>query len=127
MIRQGLFPRWAVVLVDLVLCLIALGVAYALRFNFSIPQLELDLLWPVLPVFLLVRLVSFLIAGIQRVMVRHTNTQDARRIFLTVLGGSLTFLLFGAIRYFLVDEKYLLPISIIAIDFMASAMPNIKI
>ena len=122
MVRQGLFPRWGVVVVDLALCLVALGVAYLLRFNFSIPQHELDLLWPVLPFFLLVRLVSFLIAGIQRVMVRHTNTQDARRIFLAVLGGSLTFLIFGAVRYFLVDEKYFLPLSIIAIDFMATAM-----
>ncbi|MBK7239612.1 MAG: polysaccharide biosynthesis protein [Flavobacteriales bacterium] len=122
MVRQGLFPRWGVIVVDLALCLVALGVAYSLRFNFSIPQHELDLLWPVLPIFLLVRLVSFLIAGIHRVMVRHTNTQDARRIFLTVLGGSLTFLLIGAVRYFLVDEKYLLPLSIIAIDFMATAM-----
>lgn len=82
----------------------------------------MDLLWPVLPLFLLVRLVSFIIAGIQRVMVRHTNTEDARRIFLTVLGGSLFFLVLGAFRFFAVDGSYFLPLSVIAIDFMATAM-----
>lgn len=120
--KQWLYPRWGIWLIDLVLCLAALAMAYLLRFNFDVPQLELDLLWPVLPVFLLVRLATFIIAGIQRVMVRHTNTEDARRIFLTVLVGSLIFLMFGAVRYFAVDGMYFLPLSVIAIDFMATAM-----
>ena len=34
----------------------------------------------------------------------------------------MTFLIFGVLRYFLVDEKYFLPLSIIAIDFMATAL-----
>lgn len=120
--KQLLFPRWGIWVIDLALCLIALAVAYLLRFNFQVPQSELDLLWPVLPLFVLVRLVSFIIAGIQRVMVRHTNTEDARRIFLTVLGGSVAFVVLGALRYFLVDGTYFLPLSVIAIDFMGTAM-----
>ncbi|MBK9763377.1 MAG: polysaccharide biosynthesis protein [Flavobacteriales bacterium] len=120
--KQWVYPRWGIWLIDLVLCLAALAVAYLLRFNFVVPQLELDLLWPVLPVFLLVRLATFIMAGIQRLMVRHTNTEDARRIFLTVLVGSLIFLVFGAVRYFAVDGMYFLPLSVIAIDFMATAM-----
>ena len=34
-------------------------------------------------------------------MVRHTNTDDARRIFLTVLGGTLAFGLISVLRYLL--------------------------
>ncbi|MEZ4740469.1 MAG: nucleoside-diphosphate sugar epimerase/dehydratase [Flavobacteriales bacterium] len=117
-----LFPRWGILLIDLVLSVIALAVAYLLRFNFEVPQVEFDLLWPVFPLFLGVRLFSFLIAGIQRAMVRHTSTEDAKRIFLTVLGGSLTFVLIGGIRYFLVDGTYMLPFSVVAIDFMATAI-----
>ena len=85
-LHRACFPRWGILLIDLLLSVAALAVAYLLRFNFQVPQVEFDLLWPVLPLFLVVRLASFLIAGIQRVMVRHTNTEDAKRIFLTVLG-----------------------------------------
>ena len=72
-------------MIDLVLCLVALASAYLLRFNFQVPQVEVDLLLPVLPIFLVVRGVSFLLAGVPRIMVRHTSTEDARRLFLTVL------------------------------------------
>lgn len=122
MVIQRFFPRWGILLIDVVLCLLALTAAYLLRFNFRVPALEVDLLMPVLPVFLAVRVVSFLIAGLPRMMVRHTNTDDARRIFLTVLGGTLAFLVIGAVRYFQLDGYYFLPTSVIVIDFMATVM-----
>lgn len=119
---QRFFPRWGILLIDVVLCLLALTAAYLLRFNFRVPALEVDLLLPVLPLFLAVRIASFLVAGLPRMMVRHTNTDDARRIFLTVLGGTLAFLAIGAVRYFLFDGYYFLPTSVIVIDFMATVM-----
>lgn len=122
MVKQGSFPRWGIVLVDLLLSGIALGAAYLLRFNFDVPVMEVHLLLPVLPLFLAVRTASFLIAGLPRMMVRHTNTDDARRIFLTVLCGSLAFLVIGVIRYSLFDGFFFLPTSVIIIDFMATAM-----
>lgn len=117
-----LFPRWGILLIDMVLSVAALSVAYLLRFNFNVPRLELNLLLPVLPLFLLVRMASYLIAGLPRIMVRHTNTDDARRIFLTVLAGTATFLAIGAVRYLYFDGYYFLPTSVIVIDFMATAM-----
>ena len=117
-----LFPRWGVLLIDLVLCLMALATAYLLRFNFQVPELEVDLLLPVLPVFLAVRAASFLLAGTHRLMVRHTSTEDARLIFLTVLGGSAALGLLSALRYLLVDGVYLLPRAVIVIDFLATVM-----
>jgi FlaA1/EpsC-like NDP-sugar epimerase len=120
--KQRLFPRWGVLAVDLVQCLIALAAAYLLRFNFQVPPHEVALLLPVLPLFLGIRLASFLIAGTQRVMVRHTNTDDARLIFLTVLGGSVAFGLASVVRYGLVDGLFFLPTSVIVIDFLGTAM-----
>jgi FlaA1/EpsC-like NDP-sugar epimerase len=117
-----LFPRWGVLLIDLVLCLMALATAYLLRFNFQVPGLEVDLLLPVLPVFLAVRAASFLLAGTHRLMVRHTSTEDARLIFLTVLAGSAALGLLSMIRFLLVDGLYLLPRAVIVIDFMATVM-----
>ncbi len=117
-----IFPRWGILLIDLVLCLVALAAAYLLRFNFNVPPHEVDLLLPVVPLFLLIRGASFLIAGIPRQMVRHTGTDDARRIFLTVLAGSLAFGVVSVLRYFFFDGFYFLPRAVIIIDFMATAM-----
>ena len=117
-----LFPRWGILVIDLLLCLIALGTAYLLRFNFQVPPHEVDLLLPVLPIFLAIRLASLLIAGVQRVMVRHTSTEDARRIFLTVLGGSIAFGSVNVCRFLFIDGLYFLPRAVIIIDFMATAM-----
>lgn len=122
-----LFPRWGILVIDLVLCLIALCAAYLLRFNFQVPPHEVDLLMPVLPLFLLVRGASFLIAGIPRIMVRHTSTEDARRLFLTVLGGSLALGLVNVLRFYLFDGAYFLPRAVIIIDFMATAMLIISV
>ena len=117
-----LFPRWGVLLIDLVLCLMALATAYLLRFNFQVPVHEVDLLLPVLPVFLAVRGVSFVLAGTHRLMVRHTSTEDARLIFLTVLAGSAVLGLLSVVRYHVVDGLYLLPRAVIIIDFLATTM-----
>lgn len=122
-----LFPRWGILVIDLVLCLVALAAAYLLRFNFNVPPHEVDLLLPVLPIFLLVRAVSFLIAGIPRIMVRHTSTEDARRLFLTVLGGTLAMGVFSILRFAFVDGIYFLPRAVIIIDFMATAMLLISV
>lgn len=120
--QTRLFPRWGVLVIDLALCLMALAVAYLLRFNFRVPQYELDLLLPVVPLFLGIRLASFLIAGTHRLMVRHTNTDDARLLFITAVGGSVVIALASAVRFYFVDGLYVLPRAVIVIDFLATAM-----
>lgn len=120
--RQRLLPRWSITLIDLAMCTLALLAAYQLRFNFNVPSSEYRLLWPVFPIFLAVRLAWHAGAGIQRSMVRHTGTEDAKRIFLVVLGGSITLGALNVVRYFAVDGQYLLPTSVIIIDFLGTTM-----
>jgi len=122
MARPLLLPRWSIALVDLAMCTAALLAAYQLRFNFSVPAYEYRLLWPVFPLFLAVRLGWYLAFGIQRSMVRHTGTEDAKRVFIVVLGGSVTLLLLNAVRFYLVDGQFVLPTSVIIIDFLGTAM-----
>jgi FlaA1/EpsC-like NDP-sugar epimerase len=108
--------------IDMAMCALSLFSAYQLRFNFNVPDYEYALLLPALPLFFGVRLIWHLAAGIQRSMVRHTGTDDARRIFLTVLGGSATLAVLNLGRYYLVDQRFVLPYSVIIIDFLAMAM-----
>ena len=120
--RQRLLPRWSITLIDLAMCTVSLLAAYQLRFNFNVPDYEYRLLWPVLPIFLAVRLAWHAGAGIQRSMVRHTGTEDAKRIFLVVLGGSITLGVLNVVRYFAVDGQFVLPTSVIIIDFLGTTM-----
>ena len=115
-------PRWMILVIDSVLCVLALMAAYQLRFNFQVPEYEYALLWPMLPIFVLVRAGSLGLARIHKGLVKHTSTEDARRIFLTVLVGSALFGVFSAVRYYLIDGIYFLPRTVIIIDFMATAM-----
>ncbi len=115
-------PRWMILVIDSVLCVLALMAAYQLRFNFQVPEYEYALLWPMLPIFVLVRAGSLGLARIHKGLVKHTSTEDARRIFLTVLAGSVLFGVFSAVRYYLIDGIYFLPRTVIIIDFMATAM-----
>ncbi len=124
---RRLFPRWGILLIDTGLSLGSLAAAYLLRFNFEVPAHEVDLLLPVLPFFILIRLGSFWIAGSHRLMVRHTNTDDAKKIFLTVLAGSLLFGLISVVRAEFVDGLFFLPRAVIIIDFMATAMALIVV
>ncbi|MBK6777561.1 MAG: polysaccharide biosynthesis protein [Flavobacteriales bacterium] len=115
-------PRWTILVIDLCMCVVALLAAYQLRFNFEVPPWEYALLWPVLPVFVLVRLVSLWVARIHMSQVKHTSTEDAKRIFLTVMVGSAVFGLLSAVRFFALDGVYFLPRTVIIIDFMATTM-----
>ena len=115
-------PRWMILVIDSVLCVLAMLTAYQLRFNFQVPAHEYELLWPMLPIFLLVRAGSLGAARIHKGLVKHTSTEDARRIFLTVLAGSAVFGLLSAVRFYLMDGIYFLPRTVIIIDFMATAM-----
>ncbi len=115
-------PRWMILVIDSSLCVMALLAAYQLRFNFQVPDHEYALLWRMLPIFLFVRAGSLLAARIHMGLVKHTSTEDARRIFLTVLAGSALFGLFSAVRFYLIDGIYFLPRTVIIIDFMATAM-----
>ena len=120
--RTRYIPRWLILVIDTALCLLALLAAYQLRFNFRVPQSEYELLWPVLPIFLGIRLVSLWWARIHMGLVKHTSTEDAKRIFLTVLGGSILFGVLSVVRFFMLDGVYFLPRTVIMIDFMATAM-----
>src|SRR5690606_21117095 len=119
---KRLFPRWGVLVIDTGLSLASLAIAYLLRFNFDVPGYEIDLLLPVLPYFIAIRLGSYWIAGLHRSTVRHPNTDDARRIFLTVLAGSIIFGLISIVRAGSIDSLFFLPRAVIIIDFMATAM-----
>ena len=114
--------RWAIFAFDLLASLFALFLAYALRFDFFSAQQgfeeEFKVLWSALPFFVLVRALFFYFGKTYVGIIRYTSTEDAKRIFYVVTGGTLVFILFSVLRYYLLDEKYFLPRPIIAIEYL---------
>ena len=110
-------PRWIILLIDLFIVFIAILLSYLLRFNFSIPVQYSDTFIYVFPIVLFVRLSSFLIARTYAGIIRYTSTRDAVRIFLTIIVGSIIFLIINLIHFFKTD-LYFIPLSIVAIDFL---------
>lgn len=112
-------PRWLIFLIDILFVVFSLFIAYMLRFNFHVPAIEIQS-WPhVFLLVLIVRGVSFLAFKTFAGIIRFTSTEDAVRIFLVVMGGSLLFSAGNVIFYYFINGKYLIPFSIIIIEFMA--------
>jgi len=114
-------PRWVIFLIDLGICLFSLVLAYLVRFDFlSLPyKEELPILLSALPFYIGIRALTFVIAKSYAGIIRHTSTQDAKRIFLTITAGSLVFLLLSPIRKLYIDGFYFLPLTIILVDYLA--------
>jgi FlaA1/EpsC-like NDP-sugar epimerase len=116
-------PRWLIFLVDMGICILSLTIAYAIRFDFVADttvfmEKEWKQLEWAIPIFLLVRAVSFYLARTYRGIIRYTSTEDAKRLFFTIAGGSIVFALISPVRYHFVDSFYFLPRPIIILDFL---------
>ncbi|NLA23949.1 MAG: polysaccharide biosynthesis protein [Bacteroidales bacterium] len=119
-ILRSITPRWVIFLIDIMICFLSIVFAYYLRFNFKVPVFEIQNFTYVIPIVLLVRAISFILTRTYAGIVRHTSTRDIQRIiFVTALGSA--FLILVNFINFQISERYLLPMSIIIIDFFTTA------
>jgi len=115
--RQNI-PRWLIYLIDSGIVIFSIFLAYLLRFNFEIPENEIRLLPEVIVFVVVVRAVSFLIARTYAGIIRYTSTEDAVRISLVILAGSLVFVLSNLVSNYVFNFRHLVPYSIIIIEFI---------
>src|SRR6056297_1706164 len=113
-------PRWIVFLIDLFICAISISLAFLLRFNFDIPQPYYDGLYFIIPFVLFIRSVTFLIFRTYAGIIRYSGAKDTERIFIVAITGSLIFIIINILNYYLVNKTFIIPFSIIAIDFLAT-------
>ncbi len=112
-------PRWLIFVIDMSVVAFSVILAYLLRFNFHVPESEISR-WPLVFSFILsIRALSFLISKTYAGIIRYTSTEDAVRIFVVVLTGSLIFMISNIISYYFINAKYVVPFSIIIIEFLA--------
>lgn len=109
--------------VDLFLSLFALFFAYLIRFDIKVEEEVILEEWNILSksigVYILVKFLVFYFFRIHKGIVRYTSTSDLRRIFLACLTSSLILFVLGVVRFFFIDEFYLVPMSVLLIEFLA--------
>jgi FlaA1/EpsC-like NDP-sugar epimerase len=115
-------PRWLIFLIDLFIVSGSVLLAYLLRFNFSIPASELKNMPQAFGCIVLIRAASFIIARSYAGIIRYTSTSDALRVVITVFSGSTVFALINIVTYFFINKFFLIPFSVIIIDFLITCM-----
>lgn len=113
-------PRWIIFMVDLGVCSFAFIIAYLIRFEFSVPSIEIELAKAFFPIFISIRALSFVLGRTYAGIIRYTSTQDTMRIFVVLTSGSILFAGLNQIFFRLVESKFLLPNSIIIIEYLLS-------
>jgi FlaA1/EpsC-like NDP-sugar epimerase len=117
-------PRWIVLVLDLILSMFGLMIAYLLRFevyaNWKAIKVEWDALYPVLPLIILTKLIVFYFFKIHKALIRHTTYIDIRRLFFASITTTVIFGVMGGVRVQFFDGKYLLPISVLILEFILS-------
>ncbi|MFN5841766.1 MAG: hypothetical protein ACK45G_00900, partial [Bacteroidota bacterium] len=116
--RRNILPRWAIFTIDVMLVLCCYYLAYLLRFNFSIPELELNLMPRGIVTILLIRIAGFIIFRTYSGMIAYTSSEDAQRLFISITIGTLTAGLFNFISHEM-GYAYLIPFSVLLIEYLA--------
>ena len=116
-----LVPRWAIFSIDLALGTVALGLAFAIRFEFAPPLHELAAARAFLPLYWAVRGITMLGFRTYAGIIRFSGSRDARRVLMALSVGTALFI---ALDFLLAasGRAYPVPLSVVAIELLASAV-----
>ena len=117
-------PRWVIMALDLFMSLLALFFAYLIRFDLRAEEELIREEWEILSksigIYIAVKFLIFYIFKIHKGLVRHTSTEDMRRIISATFLSSVVFAVLGVLRAKFYDGFYLIPTSVLLIEFLAS-------
>ncbi|MFD2284858.1 NAD-dependent epimerase/dehydratase family protein [Pedobacter petrophilus] len=92
--KVNIVPRWLIFIIDLMICLISLGAAYFIRYNFDITDLDVIFFSRSALVTIAINIVVFLSVKSYSGIIRYTSAQDTLRIlFAVVLSSAILFVL----------------------------------
>ncbi len=116
-------PNWVIFIIDVLLSIISLISAYFIRFEFQIKTVEFEFLhksFISILIFILVKCTVFFAFKIHQGHIRHTSILDIKRLLITIGTSSLMLITLNFIKARFIDEKHLLPTSIIIMEFFIS-------
>jgi FlaA1/EpsC-like NDP-sugar epimerase len=122
LIRNDIYAsRWLVFAIDLVIVLNTFFISYLVRFNFTL-EFDRSYFKFQIPFVVAVSIISFLIVGSYKGIVRHTGIRDAYNVFYASVIISLLLAIFFYINYNFKLFDFSIPRSIIAIHFMLNVI-----
>jgi len=112
--------KWLVLAIDLVIVAVSFMLSYFIRFNLTF-NFDVNKLLVQLPVVVVIALISFLVIGSYKGVVRHTGVRDVYNLFNAICLSSITaiFLIIANRQFELVDN-FTIPLSIIIIHSLIS-------
>lgn len=119
-------PRWIIIIIDMIMSLLSLAFAYLIRFDLRADKNLIRIEWEVLSKSILiyfgVKFLVFYLFKIHKGLIRHTSTEDMRRILLATITCSSIFLVLGMVRFYFFDGFFLFPMSVLMIEFLSSTV-----
>ncbi|MCM4167353.1 UDP-N-acetyl-alpha-D-glucosamine C6 dehydratase [Arenibacter antarcticus] len=114
--------KWIVLAIDLMMIAITFVFSYIIRFNLTL-DFEIDMLLLQLPIIMVIGLLSFLITGSYKGVIRHTGVRDVYNIFNAIcLTSIITIFMVVLNREVDYMEKFTVPLSIIIIHSLLAFM-----
>lgn len=116
-------PRWVILISDAMISSIALLISFFIRFdlNFSLLKQEFwDNSLKAYFAYIIIKILVLYIFKIHKGLIRFTSYLDVVRLFYATATSTTVFFLVSILRYKWIDNQYLLPLSIIIIEFFIS-------
>jgi len=113
-------PRWLILSIDMLITAVSIIFAFLLRFNFDVKNPNFDLIHISIIFVLVVRFTLFIITRSYAGIIRYTSTKDAVRIIVVITISNTFFIIANLISYYFINKFYIIPFSIILIDFFIS-------
>ncbi|TVR68654.1 MAG: polysaccharide biosynthesis protein [Marinilabiliales bacterium] len=116
--ERGHTPRWMIFLLDLVISISSMVLAYQLRFNFSIPAEWSSRFSLVFPLVIIVRGGSFLVFRTFAGLIRYTGTGESGRLLYVASTGTGILTGINLLAYVVTGGILLFPMSVLLIDLV---------
>jgi FlaA1/EpsC-like NDP-sugar epimerase len=113
LLDQRYLPRWIVVLMDIFLCIVALGLAYAILLGTPLFFPETITIWQQGLVILSVNLFFFYVFKTYSGIIRHSTFTDILKLVFSSFLTSFTLVSISYIHFFLIGSKLFLTTSIV--------------
>ncbi|MDD4554409.1 MAG: polysaccharide biosynthesis protein [Bacteroidales bacterium] len=105
-------------LVDGLIVVASVFLAYLLRFNFDVPASEIAEIPIVLAIMVVVRVALFLTFRAYTGTDRHPGLAGGFRLVFILISGSFLFILTDFITYYFINQRLFIPLTIIILEFL---------
>jgi len=119
---QRTIPHYLISVADAFIVILAVWLAYLLRFNFDIPASEIAEIPMVLGSITVVRVLLLLSNRSYIGIDRHEGLTDTFKFILILILGSFIFILADFISYYLVNQRLFIPLTIIILEFLITTV-----